>query len=115
MAVRYAARLGGIDALCVMLLDVLSQMPEIKICTAYELDGRRTTNFPSHIDDLRRVTPIYETLPGWQTEISHVRRDADLPDNARRYLDRISQLTHPGGDRLRWPGPGADDLIKDEG
>jgi adenylosuccinate synthase len=92
VAVRYAARLGGVDSLCVMLLDVLSQMPEIKICTAYELDGRQTTNFPSHVDDLRRVTPIYETLPGWQTEISNIRRISDLPDNTRRYIDRLSRL-----------------------
>jgi len=91
VAVRYAARLGGVDVLCVMLLVVRSQMPEIKICTAYELDGRSTTIFPSHVDDLRRVTPIYETLPGWQTEISHIRRISDLPLNARRYLDRLSE------------------------
>jgi adenylosuccinate synthase len=92
VAVRYAVRLGGVDAVCVMLLDVLSQLPEIKICTAYELDGKRTTNFPSHVDDLRRVTPIYETLPGWQSEISHIRRISDLPDNARRYVERLSQI-----------------------
>jgi adenylosuccinate synthase len=92
VAVRYAARLGGVDVLCVMLLDVISQLPEIQICTAYELDGQRTTNFPSHVDDLRRVTPIYETMPGWQTEISHVRHIKDLPANARRYIDRLSQL-----------------------
>ncbi|MGD0382737.1 MAG: adenylosuccinate synthase, partial [Thermoguttaceae bacterium] len=92
VAVRYAARLGGVDVLSVMLLDVLSQLPEIKICTAYELDGRKTTNFPSHVDDLRRVVPIYETLPGWQTEISNVRRISDLPANTRRYLDRLSRI-----------------------
>jgi adenylosuccinate synthase len=92
LAVRYAARLGGVDVLSVMLLDVLSKLPEIKICTAYELDGRQTANFPSHVDDLRRITPIYETLPGWQTEISHIRRISDLPANARKYLDRLSQI-----------------------
>lgn len=92
VAVRYAARLGGVDVLSVMLLDVLSRLPEIKICTAYELDGRMTTNFPSHVDDLRRVVPIYETLPGWQTEISNIRRVTDLPANARQYLDRLSRL-----------------------
>ncbi len=92
VAVRYAARLGGVDALCVMLLDVLSQLPEIKICTAYELDGRQTVNFPSHVDDLRRVVPVYETLPGWQTEISDIRRLSDLPANTRRYLDRLSRI-----------------------
>jgi adenylosuccinate synthase len=92
VAARYTARLSGVDLLAVMLLDVPSLLAELKICVAYELDGRRTTDFPSHVDDLRRVVPVYETLPGWQEEISHVRRLEDLPENARRYLDRISQL-----------------------
>jgi len=92
VAARYTARLSGVDSLAVMLLDVLSELPELKICVAYELDGRRTINFPSQMDDLRRVTPVYETLPGWQEDIRHVRRMADLPPNARRYLERIGQL-----------------------
>jgi len=92
VAARYTSRLSGVDVLAVMLLDVLSELPELKICTAYELDGRRSTDFPSHVDDLRRVTPVYETLPGWQKEISDVRRVGDLPVNARKYLDRLSEL-----------------------
>ncbi len=92
VAARYTARLSGADVLAVMLLDVLSELPELKICTAYELEGRRTTDFPSHVDDLRRVTPVYETLPGWQKEISDVRRVGDLPANARKYLDRLREL-----------------------
>ena len=92
VAARYSARLSGADTLAVMLLDVLSQLPELKICTAYEIDGRRTTQFPSHVDDLRRATPVYETLPGWEKEISDVRQLADLPAAARAYLDRLSQL-----------------------
>ena len=92
VAARYTTRLSGVDVLAVMLLDVLSVLPELKICTAYELNGRRIADFPSHVDDLRRVVPIYETLPGWQEEISHVRRISDLPAAARDYLDRLSQL-----------------------
>ena len=92
VAVRYSARLSGADVLAVMLLDVLSQLPELRICTAYELDGRRTTQFPSHVDDLRRVVPVYETVPGWQQEISGAERLEDLPPRARAYLDRIGQL-----------------------
>lgn len=92
VAVRYTARLSGADALAVMLLDVLSELPELKICTAYDLDDRRITDFPSHVDDLRRVVPVYETLPGWQQDISGLRRIADLPANARSYLDRLSEL-----------------------
>jgi len=92
VAARYSARLSGVDTLAVMLLDVLSDLPEVKICTAYELDGRHVTQFPSHVDDLRRAVPIYETLPGWRQEISDLRRLEDLPPLARAYLDRLSQL-----------------------
>jgi adenylosuccinate synthase len=92
VAVRYTARLGGVDSLAIMLLDVLSELDEIKICTAYELDGQRVTVFPSHVDDLRRARPVYETLPGWKREISDVRTVAGLPAKARVYLDRISEV-----------------------
>jgi adenylosuccinate synthase len=92
VAVRYTARLSGVDALAVMLLDVLSELEELKICTAYELDGKQVTNFPSHVDDLRQAVPVFETLPGWQEDITKARTMADLPAAARNYLDRISQL-----------------------
>ncbi len=78
VAVRYTARLSGVDGLAVMLLDVLSKLPELKVCTAYEVNGRRVTQFPSHVDDLRAVKPIYETLPGWEEEITTVRQMDDL-------------------------------------
>jgi len=92
VAARYSARLGGVDVLAVMLLDVLSQLPELNLCVAYELDGRRIGHFPSHVDDLRRVVPVYETLPGWQEEITAARRLEDLPPRARAYLERIAAL-----------------------
>ncbi len=92
VAARYTARLSGVDVLAVMLLDVLSGMPELQVCVAYELDGQRITHFPAHVDDLRRLVPVYETLPGWKEEITEVRRFEDLPQNARSYLDRISEL-----------------------
>ena len=92
VAARYTARLSGVDVLAVMLLDVLSELPELKICVAYELDGRRISDFPSQIDDVRRVRPVYETLPGWQREITEVRRMEELPEEAKSYLHRISRL-----------------------
>lgn len=93
VAANYTARLSGVTELAVMLLDVLSELKEIKICTAYEIEGQRTRDFPSHVDDLRRAKPIFETLPGWQTDIQNVRRLEDLPQQARNYLDFISQFT----------------------
>jgi adenylosuccinate synthase len=92
VATRYSARLSGADTLSIMLLDVLDELPEIKICTAYEIDGKRVTVFPSHVDDLRQAKPVYETLPGWQQPISGIRELGDLPVNARNYLARLSQL-----------------------
>jgi adenylosuccinate synthase len=92
VALRYTARLSGVSAVCVMLLDVLSGLEEIRICTAYEIRGRRTDRFPSHVDDLRLAQPVYETLPGWRDDISQVRTVEDLPSNARDYLERISRL-----------------------
>ena len=91
VAARYTARLSGVDVLAVMLLDVPAMLPELKICTAYEIDGKRTTDFPSHVDDIRKVVPVYETLPGWQEEITEVRDMDDLPENAKKYVARISE------------------------
>jgi adenylosuccinate synthase len=92
VAIRYTARLSGVDSICVMLLDVLSGLDELQICTAYKIDGKQTKQFPSQVDDLRRVEPVYETLPGWQEDITGVRELDDLPANARLYLDRIMEL-----------------------
>jgi adenylosuccinate synthase len=92
VALRYTVRLSGTDGICVSLLDVLSGFEELKICTAYELDGRVSLQFPSHVDDLRRVQPKYEILPGWQEDITGARSLDDLPLAARKYLDRVSEL-----------------------
>jgi adenylosuccinate synthase len=92
VAARYTARLSGVDTLAVMLLDVLSEVPEIRICTSYEIAGERTNVFPSHVDDLRQAKPVYETVPGWQQEISDVREFDDLPIGARNYLDRLAEI-----------------------
>ena len=92
VAVRYSARLGGVGSLALMLLDVLSGFDELKICTAYEINGKQITHFPSQIEELRCAVPIYEILPGWKEEITDLRRFIDLPENARRYLERISEL-----------------------
>ncbi len=92
VAIRYTARLSGVDAVSVMLLDVLSGIGELSICTEYELDGQRSRRFPSHVDDLRRVKPVYETMPGWSQDLTAARELADLPAEARAYLKRVSEL-----------------------
>jgi adenylosuccinate synthase len=110
VAVRYAVRLSGVDALAIMKLDVLSTLPEIRVCVAYEIDGKDVRYFPSHVDDLRRVTPVYETLPGWETDLSSIRKMDDLPDAARRYLNRISELVGRPVDVVS-VGPARDETI----
>jgi adenylosuccinate synthase len=92
VALRYAARLGGVDTLCVMLLDVLSELDELQLCVGYEIDGRRTTTFPSHVDDLRRAVPVYETVAGWQEDVSGARSFEQLPGAARSYIARLGEL-----------------------
>jgi len=92
VAARYTARLSGVDEIAVMLLDVLAGFDELQICSAYEIDGVRTTRFPGQIDDLRKAVPVYETLPGWTEELTDVRSYAALPAAARRYVERIGEL-----------------------
>ncbi|NOZ39343.1 MAG: adenylosuccinate synthase [Planctomycetes bacterium] len=92
VAVRYTTRLGGVDSICLMLLDVLSGFDELKICIAYELDGEQSKKFPSHVDDLRRVQPVYETLPGWHEDLTQATSRDDLPANALAYIQRVSEL-----------------------
>lgn len=92
VAVRHTARLGGVDELAVMLLDVLSVVDEVRICVAYDRRGERVTEFPGDSFALEECKPIYETHPGWRTDISGVRKLADMPAVARKYVDRIAEL-----------------------
>ncbi|MCA9075037.1 MAG: adenylosuccinate synthase [Planctomycetaceae bacterium] len=92
VATGYGARVSGVDCLAVMLLDVLSKLDELKICEAYEINGERTTDFPSHADNLAIAKPIYRTLPGWKTDITGIRKLSDLPKEARAYIDTIAEL-----------------------
>jgi hypothetical protein len=104
VAARYTSRLSGVNVLSVMLLDVLSTLPEIKICTAYEINGRRVTNFPSHVDDLRLAQPVYETHAGWKEEITGVRKMSDLPANAQAGRGRRGRARPRANDFRRRSG-----------
>lgn len=92
VATRYSAALNDADELAVMLLDVLSDLPEIHIAVAYELDGQRLDHFPTDAFVLERCRPVYETLPGWRQDVSAARRLVDLPNAARRYVERLGEL-----------------------
>ena len=85
---RYTAMINGFTSLVITKLDVLDQFDEIPVCTAY----RNMKTMPATFRGLEAVEPVYETLPGWEEEITTARHMADLPENARRYLKRLSEL-----------------------
>lgn len=90
---RYAARLAGIDYWAIMLLDVLSGMDEVYLCTAYECEGKLLKSPPSTISKLERCNPVLESMPGWKEDITGVTEYEKLPENAKKYLKRIEELT----------------------
>ena len=90
---RYAARVNGLTGLAVTKLDVLDTLPEISIATAYRTPEGEAREFPADTWQLGEAEPIYETLPGWEESTTEARTLADLPSAARRYLDRIEELT----------------------
>lgn len=92
VAVRYTSELAGADELSLMLLDVLSGHKELKIAKAYHLNGSSTDYFPSESFFLGRCEPVYETLPGWEEDISGCRKLAELPKAARAYIDTVQRL-----------------------
>ncbi|MDD2496695.1 MAG: adenylosuccinate synthase [Desulfitobacteriaceae bacterium] len=93
VVVRHSARLSGLTGLAVTKLDVLDKLDEIKICKGYEYQGRILKDFPASLKVLAQCKPIYETLPGWKQDTTGTRSFNDLPENARRYLERIEELT----------------------
>lgn len=92
LVVKHAARISRFDGLVITKLDVLDPLLELKICVAYEVDGERLDRFPYSAKVLENVKAIYETLPGWREETSKARKWADLPQKAKRYLERLSEL-----------------------
>ena len=83
--------INGVDYLAVTKLDVLDGLKEIKICTAYKIDGKLYRNFPADVHSLERVEPVYETLPGWDEPTTAARSFEELPANAQAYLKRMAQ------------------------
>jgi adenylosuccinate synthase len=90
--VRYAGQVSGLDYLAVTRLDILDGLETLKVCSGYKYDGRLLDEFPASLKVLGQVEPVYEEMPGWKEPISGVRAYADLPANARRYVERLSQI-----------------------
>ncbi|MEQ1869280.1 MAG: adenylosuccinate synthase [Vicinamibacterales bacterium] len=93
VAVRYGARINGLDALALTKLDVLDGLERIDICTAYRLGDRVIHDMPSEVTQLAACQPVYESMPGWDAPTKGVRRFDDLPENAKRYVARLEAVT----------------------
>ena len=88
---RHAARINSLSEIALTKLDVLDQLDEVKVCVAYEIDGVRHDHLPYHQSDLHKAVPIFETLPGWKTDISSVTHPDDLPAAAADYIAFLEQ------------------------
>ncbi|MDP2843232.1 MAG: adenylosuccinate synthase [Acetobacterium sp.] len=88
---KYTHAINGYDELALCKIDKLDDLPEIKICVDYKLDGELVKSFPS-TEDLGRVEPVYITVPGWMSDTTKIRRLEDLPENAKKYIKTIEDL-----------------------
>lgn len=93
VVVRHARRVSGITGLSLNSLDVLSGLETVKICTAYKFRGEEITHYPASLKMLAECEAIYEELPGWNEDITGAKTLEDLPENTRRYVERVSELT----------------------
>ncbi len=92
VAVAYGVAIGSVDTLVLLHLDTLTGLKELSLCKAYEIDGKKKTFFPSNISVLAKAKPIYEVLPGWDEDITGATTFEELPENARRYVERVEEI-----------------------
>ncbi len=93
VALKYSCRVNSISDLVLTHLDIYDDMEEIKVCTAYEIDGKEITDFPARVDLLERAKPIYQTFKGWKKNISGTKKFEDLPQKAQEYVKFIEKYT----------------------
>ena len=109
VATKYGCRLQGTTDVAFTVLDVLSYLDEIPVCTGYEIDGKVTTDFPTTAL-LSKAKPVLEKMPGWKTDIRGIKKYGELPENCRKYVEFIEE-------RIGFPitmvsnGPGREDII----
>ncbi|RKX19258.1 MAG: adenylosuccinate synthase [Candidatus Zixiibacteriota bacterium] len=89
VALKHAVRINGVESIAITKLDVLDKMDEIKVCTAYELNGKKLNEVPLDLAELSYVKPIYETLPGWPEHSTGITDFEKLPENCKNYLNYI--------------------------
>jgi adenylosuccinate synthase len=93
VVMRHAAKVNGITQLAITKLDVLDSLEQIDVCVAYECEGKKVRDFPTDIRRLEKCRPVYETLPGWKQDITKITDYAQLPTNAKKYLNKLSELS----------------------
>ena len=92
VAVRHAVRLNGLTGIALTKLDVLTGLPKIRVCTAYQAGAKLLRHFPASLKVMESLEPVWEEFEGWQEPVSGARSIADLPANARRYMERLEEL-----------------------
>ena len=108
---RYAVGVNGLSELMLTKMDILSGLDELKLATAYMIDGKRFEYPPVTNEQLERATPIYESMPGWREDISNCREFGDLPKAARDYIERVAQLCEAPIDMVS-VGPERDQIVR---
>jgi adenylosuccinate synthase len=93
VATGYAVRVNGFTGIAITKLDILDKLDSLKLCVGYRRNGEVLTEFPSRIDILEDCEPVYESMDGWLADTSNLKDYRELPGNARKYIERISQLT----------------------
>jgi len=92
MVIRYAVRINGLTGIALTKLDVLSDFDTIKVCTGYTFEGQELETLPAKLETFENCVPVYEELPGWNTDITGVRSFDQLPENAKKYVKRLEEL-----------------------
>jgi adenylosuccinate synthase len=114
VAVRYAARINGLDGLALTKLDVLDGLESIQICTSYQYGGRTLRDFPSDVGQLAQCEPVYESMPGWSEPTKGVRRFDDLPSAARRYIEKLEDVSGVRASIISTGSERDDTIVRDE-
>ena len=91
--VKQAARINGLTDLVVTKIDVLSQFKTLPVCVGYELDGKVTTSIPASLEEYAKAKPVYRMMEGWEEDITGIRQFEELPENCRKYLALIEEIT----------------------
>ncbi len=94
VVMRHAAKINGLTDIAFTKLDVLDDLDTIKICVAYEIDGKEITDFPTDIHRLERCTPVYIEMPGWKEDTTQIKDYSKLPKNAKKYIEKLAKLAN---------------------